>query len=148
MRRDSGPTRSAGGFTLIELLVVVTVIGILMGILIPGLLTALDKSKQTATSVLLRGFGQALETYSTDNHLYPIATDINVLVPMLHPYSDTLRPNDNWMHPLSYSTSGDHYTIESFGKDGVDGADVTPVTRYTFTLDLVFSDGNWIAGID
>lgn len=137
-----------GGFTLIELLIVVTVIGILVAIAIPGLLNAFDKTKQTATSALIRAFGQSLEVYNTDNHSFPLATDIAALVPVLRPYSDTLRPDDNWKHALSYRTDGEHYTLESFGKDGVDGADVTPHTRYTFTLDLVMVDGNWVANIE
>ena len=148
MRRASGPPRAARGFTLIEILIVVTVIGILMGIALPGLLTALDKSKQVSTLTLIRAFGEALEVYQSDNHFYPNATTIQALTPLLRPYSDTLRPMDQWKHDLSYVTDTTHYTVESFGKDGIDGAEVTPQTRYTFELDILLSDGTWMSSVE
>ncbi len=138
------------GFTLIEVLIVVTIIGIIAGIAIPGLLTALDKAKQVSTSTLLRGFGEALEIYNSDNGQYPDVTTVQDLVPLLNPYSDSLRPYDEWKHNLSYQVNAalDLYSIESFGKDGIDGANVTPETRYVFTLDIVLSTGVFTAAIE
>jgi general secretion pathway protein G len=138
------------GFTLIELLIVVAVIGIIAGIAIPGLLTSLDKAKQVSTAMLLSGFGKTLELYNSDNGVYPVATSAAELIPLLNPYSDSLKPNDEWKHPVGYtvSTAQDEYTIECFGKDGIDGPNITPETRYIFTLDLVVSGGVFIAGVE
>ena len=140
--------RSTGGFTLIELLVVVTIIGILAAIAIPGLLTALDRAKQASSASLLRAFAIALEAYGTDNHGYPVAASVAALVPLLAPYSDSLHPRDEWKHDIGYTTDKTHYTLECYGKDGVDGLDISPATRYNFELDIVYSDGAFVHGID
>ena len=39
----------------------------------------------------------------------------------------------------------DAYTLESFGKDGIDGANMTYATRNDFYLDMVIRDGLFIA---
>jgi len=137
-----------GGFSLIELLIVVTVIGIIASIAIPGLVNALDKAKQVATTNLLRAFGIALEVYNSDNSQYPLESNIVDAISHLAPYSDTLRPYDDWRHTVSYQTDGSNYTVESFGKDGIDGADITPATRYVFQLDIRYSNGAFINGVE
>ena len=143
------PFKSTTGFTLIELLVVVVIIGIIASIAIPGLLNALDKSKQVATLSLLRSFSTALEIYNGDNISYPVTNDINDLVNTLRPFSDTLRTYDEWRHPLHYETvDGSDYTVRSYGKDNVPGAYVTPQQRYAFELDLGVTNGNVIGGVE
>lgn len=138
---------AASGFTIIELLISLVVIGILALIAIPGLLNALDRSKQTASAALLRAFGIALEAYSTDNHQVPSVSTVSELIEQLTPYSDTLRPRDDWKHDLAYATDGQSYSVECYGKDGVDGEDLTPDTRYLYALDIVYSDGQFSNGI-
>jgi len=48
---------------------------------------------------------------------------------------------DRWGHFFSYSQDGTNYTIESFGRDGADGAEVTYATRANTDLDLQLSNG-------
>jgi len=59
------------GFTLIELLVVISVIGLLMGILMPVLSRAREQAKITAVNAELRQIGIALEMYYDDNQKFP-----------------------------------------------------------------------------
>jgi general secretion pathway protein G len=136
------------GFTLIELLIVVAIIGILAAMTIPNLLMSVNKSKQVATATLVKAVGQAIEIYRVDNAMYPDAADIHELIPMMRPYADTLRPFDDWKHPLGYAHSAWSYSVESFGKDGLDGPNITPETRLIFTLDTVYSGGVFTASID
>ncbi len=59
------------GFTLIELLVVITIIGVLMGILIPSLSRAREQAKIVTVNAELRQIGLALEIYFEDNQKFP-----------------------------------------------------------------------------
>jgi type II secretion system protein G len=59
------------GFTLIELLVIISVIGLLMGILMPALSRAREQAKITAVNAELRQIGLALEMYFEDNRKFP-----------------------------------------------------------------------------
>jgi general secretion pathway protein G len=136
------------GFTLIEILIVVAIIGVIAGIAIPGLLTAFDRARQAGTVALMRGYSTALQAYATDNQNFPLTIDVATLLPLLAPYSDRLRSADDWHHPLSYTSDGEHYSLVCFGKDGVDGGDISPQTRYIFALDIVMADGYFSAGLD
>ena len=55
------------GFTLIELLVVLVVIGILMAILLPAVLNALDAGKITHCQNNLSQIGKSIPQYAADN---------------------------------------------------------------------------------
>ncbi len=59
------------GFTLIELLIVVAIIGILAAIAIPLVSSYRSKSYNAAAVSDLRNITIALETYYTENHLFP-----------------------------------------------------------------------------
>jgi len=59
------------GFTLIELLVVISIIGLLMGILLPSLSRAREQAKITAVNAELRQIGIALDTYFVENRKFP-----------------------------------------------------------------------------
>lgn len=137
-----------GGFTLIELLITVTIIGILAAIAIPGLLSALNKSRQTATAANLRQVAVAVEVYNGENARYPVTNDINLCLVLVAAFNSNLKPRDDWKNPIGFQSDGDNYTVESFGLDGIDGPNVTPATRYIFTLDIVYSNGAFIASVD
>jgi general secretion pathway protein G len=140
------PTGSrARGFTLIELLIVVAVIGIVAALSVVALANALDKAKQRATMADMRSIGRAIEAYHVDHGMLPNG-NIAALPPVLTPYQINVVPtNDHWGHEYDYSSNGVTYSLQSGGKDGVDGADITLATRFDFNRDIVISDGQFIA---
>ena len=138
---------ATSGFTLIELLVVIAIIGILAAIAMVAFGAALDRAKQRATMADMRTLGRALEAYDVDHGRFPDDTGgVAALEPLLIPYQVNVVPtHDSWGWPYVYESEQASYTIESFGRDGVDGANVTRATRDLFELDIVLADGRFVA---
>ena len=67
------PRRSPGiaGFTIVELLVVIAIIGVLVGLLLPGLSAARDSARRTQNQTNLRSIGQAMATYEEAKKTLP-----------------------------------------------------------------------------
>jgi len=64
----------AWGFTLIELLVVISIIGLLIGILLPVLAQVRGAAEKVTCSSSLRQLGLVIESYTIENkEMYPIA---------------------------------------------------------------------------
>lgn len=138
--------RNARGFTLIELLIVVAIIGIIAAIAIPNLLNAIDRGKQKRTMADMRSIGTAAEAYAVDNNIYPTATNITALEAVLEPvYIKEMPTKDGWRWDLVYTpgtTAGTGYTVESYGKNGTNDADITGPTSL-FTSDILFVNGQF-----
>jgi prepilin-type N-terminal cleavage/methylation domain-containing protein len=67
--------RNRRAFTLLELIVVVAIISALIGILVPALSSARNKSKMTACANCLRQVGLAMRGYLSDNgDVFPYAS--------------------------------------------------------------------------
>jgi len=140
--------RGQRGFTIVELLVVVVIIGIVASITLVALMNALDKARQRATMADMRTISKAIETYMVDNNMAPSdAGGIDALVTALTPYHSTVLPTrDHWRHAYQFSSDTDgNYTIESYGKDGVAGADISLGSRFNFNLDIVLANGVFVA---
>ncbi|MFQ5669627.1 MAG: type II secretion system protein [Acidobacteriota bacterium] len=151
MFETRGNNHRAEGFTLIELLVAVTIIGIVATIAVPALNTAMEKSRQRATVANMRAVGNALQIYQNDLTSFPPGTlDINQLAVAL--LGVTKRPipvHDSWGRDFDYRSDGlVEYSVESFGRDGVPGADISPAQANNFDLDIVLSDGIFVASVN
>jgi len=132
------------GFSLVEVLIVLAILSVLLAIAIVSLTDAFERTKQRATMSDMRTISKALEIYRADTGHYPAnGQGMSQLVLLLIPYQTSVLPsNDAWKHAYTYSTDNvDSYSIESFGKDGVDGVDVSYSTRFEFDRDIVLANG-------
>ena len=64
------------GFTLMEILVVIGIIGLLAVFLVPNLLGARDRAKETAVKAVMHSVQLAVEAYQMENEVYPLGTNI------------------------------------------------------------------------
>ncbi len=71
MDANSTPPRPRRGFTMVELLIVIVIIGILMGLLTPAVITVLNKAKTTAIHADLKQLEMAVEEYRTNFTDFP-----------------------------------------------------------------------------
>jgi type II secretion system protein G len=130
---------------LIEVLIVIVVIGIIMAITVSTLLSARDKARQGATIADMRNIATAIEAYTVDYSLPPDTQLFTNIAVLLRPYHNQNVPvNDHWGHVYNYVSDVDrNYSLISFGKDGLDGADMTPATRFEFARDIVITNGEF-----
>jgi prepilin-type N-terminal cleavage/methylation domain-containing protein len=111
-------------FTLVELLVVIIVIGILATLVVPAVLTVLDKGKQTACNQNVKGILQGLKQYSAAGEEMPmvpvknwnVEIGTNVLVnPFSEPGKQTPTPRDrNHSANMWLLVRGEHVSMSSF----------------------------------
>jgi general secretion pathway protein G len=145
MRRRRGANHGERGFTLVEILVVITIIGLIMGLVGPRVLSYLGESKAKAAKIQIESFGSALDLYFLDQGRYPTTSEgLTALVQRSGnsrtwngPYlKGSIVPADPWGQPYLYRSPGEHgpYDVVSYGSDGQEGgtgtaADVTSWTR-------------------
>ena len=140
--------RGDRGFSLIEVLVVMVVLGIVATMSVTALVGALDRAKQRATMSDMRTVSRALEAYAVDNSYMPgHAGGLPQLVDDLVPYAVSVLPlADHWGHEIRYTKDpSGNYSVESYGKDGVDGLDIDEANRMDFTRDIVIFNGLFVA---
>ena len=137
--------RNAKGFTLIELLIVVAIIGIIAAIAIPNLLNAIDRGKQKRTMADLRSLGTAVETYSIDVNIYPVATTMSALEALVEPiYIRTAPDQDGWGRTFTVVSTTGFYTLCSGGKDGGSCASDGGGAVNAFNDSITFANGQFI----
>lgn len=64
-------TRRQRGFTLIELMVVLAIIGVLVSLVVPNVISRADDARVTAARTDISNLVQALKLYRLDNQRYP-----------------------------------------------------------------------------
>lgn len=132
------------GFTLVEMLLVLQTITIMALIMIPMLWAAFEKSKQRTTMADMKTIATALATYKIDSNYYPMVGDITQLVNVLTPnYIIDVKVKDAWQHNLDYSANLETYTLESYGRDGANGMNITYHTRDVYDLDILLANGRF-----
>ncbi|SHN87827.1 general secretion pathway protein G [Bradyrhizobium erythrophlei] len=121
-----------GGFTLVEMLVVITIIGLVMGLVGPRVLSYLGDAKVKAAKLQIESFGSALDLFYLDAGRYPSASEgLTALVQRPAgvsvwngPYlKNASVPVDPWGHVYLYRVPGEKrpYQIISLGSDGQEG---------------------------
>ncbi|UFZ07874.1 type II secretion system major pseudopilin GspG [Bradyrhizobium ontarionense] len=120
------------GFTLVEMLVVIAIIGMIMGLIGPRVLSYLNESRVKTARIQIQSFSSALDLFYLDTGRYPTTSE--GLAALVRPASNIpgwagpyLKggnvPNDPWSHSYAYRSPGQHapYDIVSYGSDGQEG---------------------------
>jgi general secretion pathway protein G len=146
--KKKGHLDGSDGFTLIELMIILVVLAVIAAIAISNLMGAYDRAKQGATVADMRSIASAIQAYAIDHSSPPPLTgNFNDLVLTLRLYQQSGIPDtDHWGHTYVYTTDGASYSVMSYGKDGVDGSDLTWNTRNEFERDIVVNNGVFVAG--
>jgi general secretion pathway protein G len=137
---------AAAGYTLIEMLVVLTIIGLIMGLIGPRVLSYLSDARAKTARLQIESLSSALDLFYLDTGRYPTSSEgLEALTQKPSdvaiwngPYVKGGRvPLDPWGHAYQYRSPVDHtppYEIVSFGSDGREGgtgnaADISNVER-------------------
>ena len=134
-----------GGFTLIEIMVVIVIIGLIVGIVAPGIMGQLGRAETTVAEADLRSIGTALDFFYIDHHRYPTGDEgLEVLLGnaeiegrQVAEFLNSL-PEDPWGRAYHYeypSSHGDDFDVYTFGADGKEGGEDTDADIGTWNLD-------------
>jgi len=150
------------GFTLIELLIVVAIIGIIVAIAIPNMMSAVQRGRQKRTMADIKTIATTWETYYVDYSYYfhtggcvaaPGGTAITTAITaqalnsLLSPtFIVKLPTKDGWNNYLYFyrdnNSSAAQYRIESWGNDLTTDTYCGQTSR--FANDIVLSNGQFI----
>ncbi len=106
------------GFSLVEMIVVVAVLGILLAIVVPALMSAVNRSRQRRSMADMHQIALANGMAQVDSSRY-----VNALADLEPAYMLPVVTLDAWGNPYVYTISGNqrNYTLTSTGRDGAVG---------------------------
>lgn len=129
---------SRAGFTLIEIMVVVFIIGILLAIVAPRLISRTDDARVVKAKAQIKNFDTALKLFKIDNGFYP-STEQGLEALVAKPSIGKIPKNyrqggylekkkiilDPWGNSYVYISPGmqDDYDIICYGADGIPGGE-------------------------
>ncbi|MGA7965961.1 MAG: type II secretion system major pseudopilin GspG [Gammaproteobacteria bacterium] len=125
------PYRRNSGFTLIEVMIVVVILAILAAIIVPNVMSAPGKARDTRARADIQGIVSALNMYKLDNYSYPTTEQgLKALVekpsvePVPHNWHQYLTkvPMDPWGKPYHYVYPGSHGEAFDIWTDGPPGS--------------------------
>lgn len=124
------------GFTLLELMVVSMILGLLVALVAPNILSRSDDAKIAVTKTQLRNIASALDLYKLDNGSYPsTAQGLQALQARPSGYPEARNwkdggylpslPKDPWGNAYLYISPSARggYDLLSLGSDGRDGGE-------------------------
>jgi general secretion pathway protein G len=121
------------GFTLIEIMVVVVIIGLLVAIVAPNVMSRLTQAEIQAAQADIKQLSSSVNFFRMDFRRYPSEGEgLEILLGKEEvdgkPGSKILQsmPNDPWGRPYYYvypSTHGREFDIYSLGADGEEGGE-------------------------
>ena len=121
----------------------VSMAGVIGAIASPDSLNAVDREKQKRTVAAMRSIGAAIEAYSVDNYVYPIAATAPQLRTSLEPrYINSMPVTDGWGNAFQVDSVTVAYTLFSRGKDGT-GSTCTPGTTSHFFDEICMVNGGF-----
>lgn len=126
--------RGRAGFTLIEMLVVLVIIGLIVGLVGPRVLSFLTDARMKTARLQIASFSNSLDLYYLDVGRYPTAQEGLAALVKRPPGVDVwngpyLRggavPIDPWRNAYVYLAPGAHgaYDLMSYGSDGREGGE-------------------------
>ena len=125
---------------------VVATIGIVAAIAIPNLMNALNRARQKRTMADIRAICEAIEMYQQDLMFFPKYSGVTAenLQNALQIYVKRYNPSEGWNQAFWYDSDGEHYTLRSYGSDGLADATLQLGVTTTFKADIVYSDGAFV----
>ena len=121
------------GFTLMELLVVLAILGLLMSLVGPRVLSQLGGAKTKTAAIQIKDLEQSLEMYKLDVGRFPSTGEgLAALVAKPAgsvgwngPYLKSDVPLDPWKREYLYKYPGEHAEIDifSYGQNGTPGGE-------------------------
>ncbi|MCG7601615.1 type II secretion system major pseudopilin GspG [Halomonas sp. McH1-25] len=136
LSRPSPVCRRECGFTLLEIMVVIFIIGLLVAIVAPNVLSNQDDAMQQKARADLSTLEQALDMYRMDNYRYPSTRQgllALVEAPSQEPLPKNYReegyirrlPSDPWGNEYQYRSPGENGSVDiySLGADGTPGGE-------------------------